>query len=149
MTMVTGTIPGTQCPSEVIGTILCPRKVIRAWPDAYALQTEGDCLAPEIGDGDHVVASPSAPLRCGDYAVLHGKEGGCSVKRLVIVPDPDLWNSGSEPGSNISGVLVIEMTNPRKTFFVSCDKLDAVHAVVYVHKEGARPDAERLAGRVS
>ena len=113
----------------------CPRKVSDAWPDAYAMQTQGDCLAPEIGDGDWVVASPSAPLRCGDYGVLYGKEGAPSVKRLVIIPDPDLWNAHLAPGSNLVAVLVVEMTNPPKTLFVSCDKLDAVHAVVHFQKE--------------
>ena len=141
MTALPDTIPGTKLRSKIAGEIFCPRKVTEAWPDAYAMQTEGDCLAPEIGDGDLIIASPSAPLRCGDYGVLYGKEGGCSVKRLVIVPGPDFWNAHLAPGSNLVAVLVVEMTNPPKTLFVSCDKLDAVHAVVHVQKERTPPGA--------
>ena len=142
MTALPDFIPGTKFRSKIAGEIICPRKVCDTWPDAYAMQTEGDCLAPEIGDGDWVIASPSAPLRCGDYGVLYRKEGGPSVKRLVIIPDPDLWNAHSAPGSEIIGVLVVEMTNPPKTLFVSCDKLDAVHAVVHFQKERAPPGAD-------
>ncbi len=99
------------------------------------MQTEGDCLAPEIGDGDGVIASPSAPLRRGDHAVLYGKKGGPSVKRLVSVPDPKLWHRDLGPKSEIIPVLVVEMTNPPKWLIVPCDKLDAVHAVVHFQKE--------------
>ncbi len=135
MTALPGTIPGTKYPAKLAGEIICPRKVCDTWPDAYAMQVEGDCLAPGIGDGDWVIASPSAPLRCGDYGVLYGKEGGPSVKRLVIIPDPDLWNAHLAPGSEVIAILVVGMTNPPKTLFVSCDKLDAVHAVVHFQKE--------------
>ena len=134
MTALPDTIPGTKFRSKISGEIFCPRKVRDAWPDAYAMQLAGDCLAPEIEDGDWVVASPSAPLRCGDYGVLYRKEGGPSVKRLVVIPDDDLWNAHLNPGSEIIAVLVVAMTNPRKTIFISCDKLDAVHAVVHFQK---------------
>ncbi len=135
MTALPGTIPGTKFSAKPIGEILCPRKIVEAWPDAYAVTVDGDCLAPEIGDGDCVVASPSAPLRSGDYALLYGKKGGASVKRLVTVPDPKLWPRDLGPKSEVIPVLVVEMTNPRKWLFAPCDKLAAVHAVVYVHKE--------------
>ena len=135
MTEASDTIPGTKFSAKPIGEIPCPRKIIEAWPDAYALTVDGDCLAPEIKDGDRVVASPSAPLRSGDYAVLYGEKGGASVKRLVSVPDPKLWGRDLGPKSEICPVLVVEMTNPPEWLFAPYDKLDAVHAVVHFQKE--------------
>ena len=137
MTEAPYTIPGTKFSAKTIGEMPCPRKIVEAWPDVYGGTVDGDCLAPEIRDGDRIVASPSAPLRCGDYALLYRKEGGSSIKRLVIVPDPKLWGSDLGPESEICPILVVEMTNPSRTFFVRCDTLDAVHAVLYVHKENA------------
>jgi SOS-response transcriptional repressor LexA len=46
----------------------------KAYPDAFALRVDGESMAPQIGDGDIVVLSPTRPARDGAAAVVQLKE---------------------------------------------------------------------------
>jgi SOS-response transcriptional repressor LexA len=54
---------------EIFQFIDCPA-VLRAYPDCFALQIDGDSMSPRINDGDIVILSPSSPAMQGQPAVV-------------------------------------------------------------------------------
>jgi SOS-response transcriptional repressor LexA len=54
---------------EIFQFIDCPA-VLRAHPDCFALQIDGDSMSPRINDGDIVILSPSTPAVQGQSAVV-------------------------------------------------------------------------------
>jgi phage repressor protein C with HTH and peptisase S24 domain len=52
-------------------------------PNAYALEISGDSMEPVFRDGDHVIVSPSAPIRRGDRVVVRTVEGEVMAKQLA------------------------------------------------------------------
>jgi SOS-response transcriptional repressor LexA len=54
---------------DIFQFIDCPA-VLRAYPDCFALQIDGDSMAPRIGDGDIVILSPSVGAVQGQPAVV-------------------------------------------------------------------------------
>ncbi len=55
-----------EVPVEFVACQVCKRR----YPDAFALQIDGDSMAPEIAHGDLVLASPSAPAVDGRTAIV-------------------------------------------------------------------------------
>ncbi len=98
--------------------------------DAYGCPLRGDCLAPEINDGDMALASPSAVPKVGDFVVLYGKDGGTPwLKRLVMLPGVPV-GTPLHPDSDVMFLVVVEMLNPPRQFNIPLDRLSAMHAVV-------------------
>lgn len=56
-------------------------------PNAFFLRAEGDCMAPEIKDGDLLLIYPNEKLETGDIAVVVNQEGEKEVRRVNIQPD--------------------------------------------------------------
>lgn len=54
---------------EVCQFIDCPR-IARSYPGCFALQIDGDSMAPRINDSDIVIVSPSVPAAQGQPAVI-------------------------------------------------------------------------------
>ncbi|MDD5134747.1 MAG: LexA family transcriptional regulator [Phycisphaerae bacterium] len=54
---------------DIFQFIDCPA-VLRAYPDCFALQIDGDSMAPRISDGDIVILSPSVGAVQGQPAVV-------------------------------------------------------------------------------
>ena len=52
-------------------------------PNAYALEISGDSMEPVFRDGDHVIVSPSAPIRRGDRVVVRTVRGEVMAKQLA------------------------------------------------------------------
>ncbi|MGH7056400.1 MAG: S24 family peptidase [Acetobacteraceae bacterium] len=52
-------------------------------PDAYALAVADDRMAPVFREGDIVIASPAAPVRCGDRVVLRLNQGALLARELL------------------------------------------------------------------
>ncbi|MGE0222660.1 MAG: helix-turn-helix transcriptional regulator [Acetobacteraceae bacterium] len=52
-------------------------------PNAYALEISGDSMEPVFRDGDHVIVSPSAPIRRGDRVVVRTFRGEVMAKELA------------------------------------------------------------------
>ena len=112
-------------------------------PDAYGCNLQGNCLEPQMFDGDMALASPSETPQVGDLVVLHPANGGTSwLKRLVMAP---MFPVGTplHPDSDVMSVVVVEMVNPPKQFMIPIDRLKAMHRVV-----GIIPKAELAALRV-
>ncbi|MBO6635993.1 S24 family peptidase [Parvibaculum sp.] len=91
------------------------------WPqDAYALRVRGDCMAPEMCDGDHVILAPSETLQAGDVAaVWMDRVGLPALKRIASFAD---------------GALRLEMQNPPTCFSVAHERIEAVHKVIAVSR---------------
>lgn len=49
---------------------------------AYAVEINGDALAPVYRDGTHIVVSPAVPVRRGDRVVVRTRDGEMLVKEL-------------------------------------------------------------------
>ena len=115
----------------VISHVMAPVKD----PAAYSMQADGNCLAPTIKNDDHIVVSPAAKLRNGMIAVIWFVDGRQPiVKRLVTVP-PAGGFKPAHPGDEISRVLIVEMDNPPKQFFIPAAKISVVQAVVGIVRE--------------
>ena len=60
---------GQSHDDQIVQFVECP-EVRRLFPDAFALQIDGDSMSPRINDGDVVVLSPSVPAAQGHIAVV-------------------------------------------------------------------------------
>ena len=98
--------------------------------DTYGCRVHGDCLFPEIKDGDMALASPSAePLR-GDFVVLHFASGAPpQIKRLVMAPGIPVGTK-LHPDSDVQFLVVVEMLNPPRQLMAPINRLTAMHKVV-------------------
>ena len=97
-------------------------------PETYSLIVTGDCLAPEINDGDQVVVCPSTQPEAGDFAIIWTKDGNCAVKRLTLAVPPESMMRAT--GGDVMALVMCEQINPPKQFAVSADKISAVHKVL-------------------
>lgn len=52
-------------------------------PDGYALEVNGDGLAPVYRDGDIIVVSPAAGIRRGDRVVVRTRTGDMMARQLL------------------------------------------------------------------
>jgi peptidase S24-like protein len=114
-------------------TIQIPEAFLKEMTDhgayAYALILTGECLDPEMRDGDYVVVAPGMDYQPGDFVVLQWKDGRVpSVKRLVMAP-PTGWEKWSAESEALP-LVSIEQLNPPRRFSLTTDKLSAIHRVV-------------------
>jgi peptidase S24-like protein len=114
-------------------TIRPPEALLKKMADysvgAYALIVTGDCLDPEICDGDYALVAPEMAYERGDFVVLLWKDGRVpSVKRLAMAP-PSGWEKWSEKSEALPLVFV-EQLNPPQRYAVTTDHLQALHRVV-------------------
>lgn len=68
--------------------------------DAFALRVEGDCMAPDIEEGDIVVVSPRADVNRGDFGVFRIDGTEVTLKKLTSNTEPVVLspiNSEYEP----------------------------------------------------
>jgi len=102
----------------------------------YAMDVRGDCLAPEVNDGDFIIADASAHPENGDLACVHFRsDHPAMVKRCAMVPPKSMMTLAA--GSEVMPVLVLEMLNPPKRGIVAVDKVAAIHRVIEVVRKGA------------
>jgi hypothetical protein len=117
-----------------------PRGTVRPQPshffdgtvpaDAYGCPLHGDCLSPDIKDGDMALASPSAEARPGDFVVLYFASGAPpQIKRLVMAPGVPVGTK-LHPDSDVQFLVVVEMLNPPRQLMAPIDRLTAMHKVV-------------------
>lgn len=98
-------------------------------PNAYALNCDGDCMAPEFNNGDTVICDPDNPAALGDYVVVWWKGGTAppNIKRLALaLPPRELWCGGDW----FEAALVVEQINPRKRLAADLSRIEAVHKVL-------------------
>lgn len=67
---------------------------VPAGPNCYAIQLTGDCLEPELSDGDLVFCDPDVEPVPGDFVAIWWKEQTeiPHIKRLAFaLPDRKFW----------------------------------------------------------
>ena len=103
-----------------------PRFADRIAEGCYFAPLKGTCLEPEIFDGDMVLADPNRTPEIGEFAIFWPSNGrNPSIKRLVTAIPPTF-----APGSEVSGVLIVEQLNPPKQYLSPADRFKAIHAVI-------------------
>ena len=152
----------------VKGTISVPRDVVHRYPDAYAVQIEGNCLSPILNDGDKILASETAPLLVGDPVVVF-PTGGHQPLVKILQTEIEPWMMKLSPKSEVMPLVFLGTLNPPKGLMIGVDKIEAIHGVLgFVSASGegafcrmrasekafsalreAVADAERLGGGVS
>jgi hypothetical protein len=98
--------------------------------NAYGAPLLGNCLEPELFDGDMALVSPIQEPQAGDFVVLYPVAGGMpKLKRLVMTP---MFPVGTplHPDSDVMPMVMVEMLNPPQQLMVTVDKLKAMHKVV-------------------
>ena len=74
---------------QIVEFIEC-EDIFKLFPDSFALQIDGDSMAPRINDGDIVILSPSVPAGQGQIAVAHvANQIGVTCK-LIRTTDDDV-----------------------------------------------------------
>ncbi len=98
----------------VVQFIQC-RQIYELFPDAFALQIDGDSMAPRINDTDIVVLSPSVPAAQGHIAVakLQGQIGvTCKLlrtteSRVHLVPINEKYQTKTLPREKLLWALAV------------------------------------------
>ena len=112
-----------------LGTVTVPPRFADAITEnTYALTVEGVCLAPDITDGDMVIATPDRTPRAGEFAVIYPRGGGKPVVKRLVLAVPETLDV--HPNSEVMPLVIAEQLNPPKVFRCPADKLIAVHAVI-------------------
>lgn len=111
-----------------------PKRITEVHPDLfpaeYAMQVEGDCLAPYFETGDKLIFDKNARLTSDDFVAVFFVPGivwesghSVIVKRLVI----DLRGGGDVTlGGREKGIMV-ECFNPPRIFQIPSSKIAGVH----------------------
>jgi len=107
---------------------------VKPFPEEYAMWVDGDCCAPEIPDGCHVLCSTTRVPRIGDYVVIHFTPQAAAqlgyeawVKRLVMMQRPATSSRKPRYASNVAPCLVVEQLNPQRTYVLQWSAVRAVH----------------------
>ena len=102
-------------------------------PRAYAMQLQGDCLAPDVVHGSVAIMSPAAPLTRGGFVALHFRDGRVpQIKRLASLPPSPVLAALGTLGSTVSGLVLVESLNPPRLLSYRSAELLAVHAVAEI-----------------
>lgn len=120
---------------EALPAAKTPKPILRPaeLPERYAMICDGDCMLPEIDNGTKLIFNRDAPAVPGDIVALfwspeHVKPGEYQVvvKRLVVAPAP--WTQWGKPTRcDLQTIVIVEMLNPRRQFFIPTEKLLGMH----------------------
>jgi len=91
------------------------QQIYELFPDAFALQIDGDSMAPRINDTDIVVLSPSVPATQGQVAIakLQGQIGvTCKLIRTTesqvhLIPINEKYQTQTVPCNNLLWALAV------------------------------------------
>jgi len=105
---------GDSDSDQIVQFVEC-RQVYELFPDAFALQIDGDSMAPRIEDGDIVILSPSVPAAQGHIAVAHvaGQIGvTCKLIRTTetqvhLIPINEKYETRTVDRENLEWALAV------------------------------------------
>jgi hypothetical protein len=117
-------------------------------PDQYGMYVQGDCMLPEIADGDVLHFDKREPVTAGDMAAIYLRPeivppGAMQVrvKRLVLnIPPWVTLPYRDHPDSNVVALVFAESLNPPRQFVVKCSDVLAVHKCIGSYTEEAIAD---------
>ena len=107
-------------------------------PIKYGMICDGDCMDPEIKDGEAIGFVRDAPVERGDLAAFIFRpelvppgELQVLIKRIVMPPPP--WVSfphHKHPNSEFTELVIAEQINPRRQYEINCTDLLAIHLCI-------------------
>lgn len=114
-----------------------------ALPEIYAMICAGDCMSPEIKDGEAVGFLRDAPIERGDLAAFFFKpelvppgQLQVAIKRVLIAPPPWVeFPYREHPDSEVRAVVIAEQINPYKQYSIPCTHLLGIHKCLGVMPE--------------
>jgi len=56
-------------------------------PNAFFLRVKGDCMSPEIKDGDLILVYPNEETKSGDIVVIRNNKDQKEIRRVTFQPD--------------------------------------------------------------
>jgi len=119
-----------------------PASILPELPEIYAMRTEGDCMVPEILDGQKIIVSKTEEVKRGDTVCLWLKsqsrpEGySALVKKVAMLPPPHVTFPYAEhPESEVVALVFVEQINPPRAYQFRCDQILAMHKVIDVQAE--------------
>ncbi len=106
--------PGDYGTDQPVQFIDCA-SVNKIFPDAFALQVDGDSMSPRINDTDIVILSPSVPAGQGQIAVAHlaGQIGAsCKLIRtsetdVHLIPINERYDAKTYPKEKLLWALAV------------------------------------------
>jgi hypothetical protein len=139
-------LPASFKGKKPVGFVNAPRGID---PTSYAATVRGDCMSPQLNDGDVVVISPKTVVRPGMIVAFSFKSGAeGTIKRLKS----ELFKPATV-GSNCQLLITVEMDNPREQFFIDPCKIDQAQAVIGVVRDGVYlsivPPPQKAQSRIS
>jgi len=124
------------------GGLRKPTSIPPDLPDVYAMRTDGDCMVPEILDGQKIIVSKSEEIRRGDTVCLwlknpsQPKGYSALVKKVAMLPPPHVTFPYTEhPESEIVALVFVEQINPPRAYQFRCDQVLAMHKVIDVQAD--------------
>jgi len=119
-----------------------PASILPDLPEIYGMRTDGDCMVPEILDGQKIIVSKTEEVKRGDTVCLWLKsqsrpEGySALVKRVAMLPPPHVTFPFVEhPESEIEALVFVEQINPPRTYRFKCEDVLAMHKVIGVQSD--------------
>lgn len=117
-----------------------PFPTVESIPPLYAMRLSGDCLEPDLVDGDEVQFSRDEPFAVGDFCcfILRPelvRPGGlqCAIKKLAMGLPPYVTLPFREhPKSDVHALVIAEPLKPRRQYMIRCANLLAIHKFVGV-----------------
>jgi len=126
--------------------ILCetgirPKSILPELPEVYAMGTDGDCMMPEILNGQKILVLKGEEIRRGDTVCIwlrnptHPKGYSALVKKMAMLPPPHVQFPYEEhPESEVQALFFVEQINPPRTYRIPCEQVLALHKVIGVQK---------------
>lgn len=98
------------------GNVVCYIDLPTADPAAYAVQCQGDSMAPRIKHNEYIVAEPSVEVSPGDEVLVRSTEGRMMVKQFLYARDGRLhFASVNDPTASV----VLDANEVESLHFVS------------------------------
>lgn len=102
-------------------------------PERYVMAGKGNCLEPEIMDGQKLLFSRTEPYAAGDFVLLFKKreftlpgDHQLTIKRLLSAPAADFWRVTDGPAKPDEEVIV-EALNPPQTLILMASMILGIH----------------------
>lgn len=87
----------------------------------YAMRCDGDCLAPLVEDGNHLIVDPSRNIEPGDLAVFWPKHGDKAALKIIISADDTAYK--------------VYMLRPFSVLALPINRIETVHRVIGIYRE--------------
>jgi hypothetical protein len=152
----TGGQPGSQArTSESRKPVKRPSPAINpaTLPDEYCVRLDGNCLEPDIPDGAAVYLKKSEAFGAGDVVCIWFRpefspqghsQGWVKRVRLNVPHWVKSFPYNDHPESDVKAILVVEQSNPPRSYAVHCDRILAIHKAV-----GYSPSNAKIGDTVS